>query len=81
MTKETEFLRESIIVLSAKVEAIEKWCVKHEIEGMEYGNEFEERDDKLNHDLADLAERINLLGDCIQALDSRISYIEGHLVI
>lgn len=43
--------------------------------------EYEERDDKLNHEFADLAERINLLGECIQDLDSRISYIEGHLVI
>jgi hypothetical protein len=59
----------------------EKWCVKHEVEGMEYGNEFEERNDKLNHQFADLMERINLLGECIQALDRKISYIENHLVI
>lgn len=79
--KESKFLNESLIILTKKIEQLEKWCIKHEIEGMEYGNEFEERDDKLNHKFADLAERINLLGECIQVLDSRISYIEGHLVI
>lgn len=36
-----EFLRESIIVLSKKIESIEKWCAKHEVEHLKCNNALE----------------------------------------
>ena len=69
---EIEFLRESIIVLTAKFEALEKWCIKHEVEGMEYGNEFEARDENMMNDFSDLAERINIIADAVISLNKRI---------
>lgn len=81
MSKEIDFLRMGVVELSRKIEILERWCNKHEAEGLMYGNEFEERDDKLNHDLADLAERINLLADAIINIDKRIQNIEDFLVL
>jgi hypothetical protein len=79
--KQIEFLRESIIVLTKKIEILERWCAKHEAEGLGYGNEFEERKDKLNHDLADLGERINLIAQGILNIDKRVEAIEDFLVL
>ena len=45
--KEIEFLRQSVITISKKIEQLEKWCVKHEVEGLEYGNDFENRDKEI----------------------------------
>jgi hypothetical protein len=70
-----ERLKEELIFLTTKIEAIEKWCVKHEVEGIEYGNEFEDRDNQLYDKIADLAERINIIGDAVIAIEERLSYL------
>jgi len=77
--KEIDFLRESLITITAKIESIEKWCVKHEIEGIEYGNEFEDRDNQLYDKIADLAERINIIGDAVIAINERLSYLPNQI--
>jgi hypothetical protein len=81
MRKELEFLRESIVVLSKKVEILERWCAKHEAEGLEYGNDFEERDTKLNEHLADISSGISSLAQDLNHIDERLVVIEDHLVI
>jgi predicted nucleic acid-binding Zn-ribbon protein len=72
MTNEIDLLKKMISKLADRFAEIEKWCIQHEKEGMDYGNEFEERDDKIQDNLAELSERINIIGDAVLALNKRI---------
>tara|TARA_R110000868_G_C10972576_1_gene770496 strand:- start:27229 stop:27471 length:243 start_codon:yes stop_codon:yes gene_type:complete len=79
MNKSLEFLNQVLIELTKKVESIERWCVKHEAEGIEYGNEFEDRDNQLYDKITDLSERINIIGDAVIALNERLSHQPGEI--
>lgn len=37
-------MNENIQLLNNKIEQLDKWRVQHEIEGIEYGEDFEKRD-------------------------------------
>jgi len=82
MLKEIESLKKAIYVLNNKIEQLESWCNQHEAEEINRIEEkFEEKDDELDHSLADLGERINLVAKGMLNINKRVDSIEQFLLI